>query len=386
MIPRDTLDQLAALRSPNGTAISFYFRRGAPENLSHQDETILIKDKVRELLGSLGDIQGSKSGEDLRRILGVADGLRTSSARGKVVFACKDQEIWQEFDVDGLPETRLTSGSYFELLPALAAHRDEPRCCIVVLDREKTRVFKMQGDAIGEYSWVIDEDEGFKVRNTGTKGSSQSERQKEEPVKQHFKFVGEHLQYFFEHGDYDLLLIGTRDELWPEIEARLPSSVLQILAGKFHADPGAITIQEIQEQSRKMLEERRSSELRELLQTVYGEAQRNGLGAVGVRNVADALEKGEVEALFIGDTNLGPVAECTNCGHITPSNAAKCEICNRDTLLFSNAAECLARKALASENIDVQVLWDDARLKGLGGVAAQLRFRAEQNTPQKLAS
>ncbi len=385
MIPRDVLNTLAALRSPNGTAITFYFRRETPQNLAHQEESILIKDKVRELLRGLDENLNSRSGEDLRRILGVADELKTSGARGKAVFACKEQEVWWEFDIDRAPETRLTSGSYFELLPLLAAQqRDEPSCCIVVLDREKTRVFKMQGSEINEYSWVIDE-EDWKVRNTGTKGSSHFERRKEESVKHHFKFVAEHLQHFFEHGDYDLLLIGTRDELWPEIEPKLHPSLQQVLAGKFHADPGAITIEEVHEQSRKMLAARRGSELLEQLQSINGEAQRRGLGAVGIRNVTNALERGEVETLFIGDTELGPAAQCTNCGHITLDETAKCEICNRETLPFSNAAECLVRKVLDSSNIDLQVLWGDPQLKGIGGVAAQLRFLSEQNTPQKLA-
>src|SRR5690348_17885410 len=52
--------------------------------------------------------------------------------------------------------------------------------------------FLMRGSEIIEQSEIID-DEPREVRNTGTGGSSRAERQREEPVKQHFKFVGEHL-------------------------------------------------------------------------------------------------------------------------------------------------------------------------------------------------
>ena len=98
-----------------------------------------------------------------------------------------------------------------------------------------------------------------------------------------------------------------------------------------------------------------------------------------------ALEKGEVETLLISDQELGPGAECTNCGHLMADAVSKCEICNQQMRIFDNGAECLVRRIIATNNIDLEVLPNHPQLKGLGGVAAQLRFRADQNTPQKLA-
>jgi hypothetical protein len=384
MIPRETLKRLAGTYSEQGTAISFYFKPETPQNRAHQTEPILIKDKVRELLGSLSEILRKKASDDLQRILKLSEELRVNP-RPKAIFACKEHNLWIDLDIAAAPETRLGMGKYFQLAPLCAGSQDEPCCCVVVLDREKTRVFLMRGPGIIEQSEVID-DEPREVRNTGTGGSSQAERQREEPVKQHFKFVADHLLHFFDRDEFDLLIVGIRDELWAEFEPKLHPSLRQILIGRFTADPGPISIEDVREQARKLFEQRRNSDHQELLRTIYGESQRNGRGAVGLAGVMAAIEKGEVETLLIGDQGLGPGAECTNCGHLMAEAASKCEICNQQTRVFENAAECLVRRAIVSNNVDLEILPNHPQLRGLGGVAAQLRFRADQSTSQKLAS
>lgn len=383
MIPRDTLKKLAGIYSEQGTAISFYFKPETPQNKAHQAEPIIIKDKVRELLGSRSEISRSKASEDLERILKTSEELRINPAQ-KVIFACKEHDLWMDFNIDAAPETKLTMGKYFCLAPLFVGAQDEQRCCIVVLDRQKTRVFLMRGPEIIEQSEIID-DEPHEVRNTGTGGSSKAERQREEPVKQHFKFIVDHLLHFFERNEFDQLILGTRDELWAELDPKLHSSLRQIMIGKFHADPGLIGIDAVREQARKILDERRSKETLELIETIYGESQRNGLGAVGLGNVMAAVERGEVETLLLGDQELGAGGECTNCGHLMADAVSKCEICSHDMRVFDNAAECLVRKIIVSNNVDLEILPNNPQLKGLGGVAAQLRFRADQSTAQKLA-
>ncbi|HEX7962100.1 MAG TPA: hypothetical protein VF493_19440 [Terriglobales bacterium] len=383
MIPRETLKRLGSIYSEQGTAISFYFKPETPQNKAHQAEPILIKDKVREMLGSMSEISRNKAAEDLERILKMSEELRINPSP-KAIFACKEHDLWVDLGIGAVPETKLMTDKYFRLAPLFPDAQDEPRCCIVVLDREKTRVFLMRGSEIIEESDIID-DGPREVRNTGTGGSSQAERQREEPVKQHFKFVGDHLLHFYERKEFELLIIGVRDELWAELEPKLHISLRQIMVGRFHADPGLIGIEEVRAQTRKIVDEQRNRETLELLETIHGESQRNGLGAIGLRNVMAAVERGEVETLLIGDQALGAGAECTNCGHLMPDAASKCEICSHDMRIFDNAAECLVRKVIMSNNMDLKILPGNPQLKELGGAAAQLRFRADQSTAQKLA-
>ena len=48
MITREEIRHLAKIDSPTGCAISFYFQPQTPQDKSHREEAILMKDLVRE--------------------------------------------------------------------------------------------------------------------------------------------------------------------------------------------------------------------------------------------------------------------------------------------------------------------------------------------------
>src|SRR5690242_18864480 len=100
MITREEIRQLAQVESPTSSAISFYFQPWTPQDKSHREEAILIKDLVREVLRKA---ERNKNHvhlrDDLQKILHIAEGLHGNHSRGKVIFACKEQGVWRELDV-----------------------------------------------------------------------------------------------------------------------------------------------------------------------------------------------------------------------------------------------------------------------------------------------
>jgi len=124
MIRREEVRQLAQIESPSGCAISFYFQPETPQDKSHRQEQILIKDLVRDCLRRV-ERSRNHTGlrEDLGRVLQIAEGLHGNHSRGKVIFACKDQGIWRELDVPPrLGRSQITVNSRF--------HR--PRCASLI--------------------------------------------------------------------------------------------------------------------------------------------------------------------------------------------------------------------------------------------------------------
>ena len=93
MISREELRQLAQVESPQGSAISFYFQPQPPQDKSHREEAILVKDLVREALR-----QAERDGnhlalrEDLKRVLEIAESLHGNHSHGKAILACRLQE------------------------------------------------------------------------------------------------------------------------------------------------------------------------------------------------------------------------------------------------------------------------------------------------------
>ncbi|HUY95720.1 MAG TPA: hypothetical protein VMU71_10490 [Terracidiphilus sp.] len=386
-ITADELKQLAQFWSNQGDALSLYFKAPEPPtDLAHREDLIHAKHKVKEALGKLrGNSPADRA--DAERMLERVVEMKGNGRRAKVIFACAREKLWREFDLPGDFALRLDVGSSFTLAPLIAQQQGRRRYCIVLADRNRARLLLLESREISEHSQVLDEDDREKTRNTGTGKSVHLERKKEEKVRRHFTFLADHLLHFYEHGDYDYLIVGCRDETWPDIEAELHPRIRRIFAGRFATDPGCAACEEIQEKAQAIVDAKDREEEEHLVDRTVGAAAANGLGAVGLTAVMDALEKGEVRTML---WTPQPQAErrgaslCENCGHLEPEGLEACTLCGARMRRFPDAQEALLRHVLG-RSIEVRQL-HYTTLPQSDGIAAWLRFRAEMNTGQALAS
>ena len=388
MISREEIRQLAQIESPSGCAISFYFQPETPQNKSHRQEAIMVKDLVRECL-KRAERNGNHVAlrEDLGKILQIAEGLHGNHSRGKVIFACREQEIWRELDVPPrLGQSQITVNSRFHLRPLVEAHSGFPRTCVALVNRKKARVFELQE---GEVAQKPDLEFGASLRPARSDGfqgyeAGHRERHVENQVMQHFKQFAESLLLLHNREKFEALLIGCHDDAWPEIEPHLHGSLKQKLRGRFLIDPMAASAEEVREQTERILNETMLSEKEALVREVVGEAQRNARGAVGLRHVLNALERQEVQTLLIGRGPKAEAVECTNCRHLDTRMVKSCAVCGHDTRELSDVSDALVDLALRN-GADIQFIEGDAELEKSGRVGALLRFRADQNTAEKMA-
>lgn len=385
-IPLDELKEIAQFWTDNRDALSLYLQVQAPSELAHREEPILLKEKIQQALGTLRGPNGVDRA-DIQRALETVSTMKGNGKRAKVIFACARQKIWREYDVPGALETRVDVGPAFSLAPLIAQQQARRRYCIALADRNRARLLLLEASEISEHSQILDEDDKEKIRTTGTSKSAHLERKKEEQARRHFTFLAEHLLHFYEHRDYDCLMIGCRDETWPEIEAELHPELRRILVGRFCVDPGAASCEEIQEKAQALVDEKDREEERRLLDKTMGGFAANGLGAVGLKGVIDALEKGEVRALLLASKPNGhqrSASLCESCGHLEAEELHACTLCGAHMRLYTNAEEALLRHAL-SRSIEVREM-HYTKLPMPDRIAAWLRFRADMNTAQALAS
>jgi peptide chain release factor subunit 1 len=180
-------------------------------------------------------------------------------------------------------------------------------------------------------------------------------------------------------------MIGCRDDVWPEIESQLHPYVRQRLSGRFSADPATVTVSAIREQVAPLLAERRASEREALVREVLGEAQRNGRGVTGLRNVLLSLERGEIQTLLLPQGFTAPGVECRNCGHLDSRTSRLCDVCGRETTERENLVDALVSRAISNGSVEIVPISGNGDFERAGNIAALLRFRADQNTAQKLA-
>jgi hypothetical protein len=384
-ITLDELQGLASFWTDDRDAISVYFKAPEPSELAHREEPIFAKDQIKNKLGTLkGNNPADRA--DVQRVIETIAEMKGNSGRTKVIFACKRKNIWREFDAPGDFGCRIDVGPSFTLAPLIAQQQARRRYCIALADRNRARLLLLEAREITEHSQVLDEDKE-KIRTTGTRKSVHLERKKEEDVRRHFTFLAEHLLHFYEHKDYDCLIVGCRDDMWPEIEGELHPQLKRILVGRFACDPGIATREEIVEKAQALVDAKDRDEEQRLMERTMGGFASNTLGAVGLKEVIDALEKGEVRALLWGNHTNGETHNaslCENCGHLEAEELRSCTLCGAKMRLFSNAEEALLRHALG-RSIEVREM-HYTKLPMPDRIAAWLRFRADMNTPQALAS
>jgi peptide subunit release factor 1 (eRF1) len=398
MITRDEIRQLAQIESPTACAVSFYFQPQTPLDKSHREENILVKDLVREALR-----RAERAGnhrllrEDLQKVLQASERLHGNHSRGKAIFACQEKSIWLEFDVPPkLGQSQIKVDSRFHLRPLVAAQSSVVRACIALVNRQKARIFEMNtahGHAAGANG------DGFQQRpdlefgplpRTGRSDgylgydAGHRERHAENEIKGHYKFFVESLKSLFNQDKFDALLIGCHDDAWPELQPLLHTHLKQRLVGRFLVDPVVASAEEVRGHAVRILEENRKNSLQALVREVIGEAQRNARGALGLRHVIAALERQEVQTLLVGRGLNSQAVECPHCGHLDTRMVRQCAICGHQTRDLSDVTDALVDLALRN-GAEIQFFDDDAELEKAGYVGALLRFRADQNTAEKVA-
>jgi peptide chain release factor subunit 1 len=389
MITREDIRELAQFQ-PNEEeicALSFYFQPHTPRNKSHKEEAILAKDLVKQALHE-AEKNGKKSStrKDLRRILEIAGGLHGNQARAKAIFACAAKNFWREFDLPPLlPDTQLFVNRRFHLKPLAALLGAQPRLCVVVLDRQRARLFDLRLDELKERDGLFHalprrgRSDGF-----GGYDAGHSERRVADEAMHHFKTVAARLQDELEKGVWEKLIVGCQESNWPEFESHLHPYVKQRLLGHFSSDVSSITNDQIREHASRILQQRIEERRKTLVREALSQAKGNGRGVTGVRRVLRSLELGEVQTLFLGENFAAHAVECSNCGHLDSHMIPHCVVCGRATRELEDVCDAIIPVAIRRD-VELFYVKNDPEFDRIGNIAALLRFRADHSRSNQIA-
>jgi peptide subunit release factor 1 (eRF1) len=388
MITRDDIRELANFHSPEACAVTFYYQPATPLNKSHREDSILLKDLVRNALRE-GLKKGRNGGAkaDLERINSIVESLHGNGGKAKAIFACSKQGFWREFDIPPqLPKTNVLLNQRFHLKPLAAVLDSVHRVCVVLVDRAKARIFEIVDDNVVEKLDFVNElTRRGKSDGWGGYDGGHAERRQTNEAMQHFRAVADYIERYFERGGCDRLVIGCHDDIWSEFQPQLHSNARQRLVGHFRIDPKAATPEQVKGMAVKELAEFETGMKKGLIQEVIGEAHRNGRGAVGLRRVLRSLEVGEVQTLLLGSNFLAPGVKCFNCGHMDMHVAPTCVVCGKDNTVLEDIGDAIVGHSIRN-GIEIVYIADDEEFDRIGRIAALLRFRADQNTAEKAAS
>jgi peptide subunit release factor 1 (eRF1) len=383
-ITREQIRQLAEFQDEKACAVSFYFQPSAPRNKAHKEDTILIKDLAREAMRALEE-KGKKdcARTDIDRVVRLSSELRSNGTHAKAVFACAAQNIWREYELPPtLASTQLFVDRHFHLKPLAHLLGASPLLGVVLVDRHRARIFDLR---LGE---LTEREDLFhplarRGRSDGFGGydAGHAQRRVDDDARQHFKNVAEALQELVEkRGVFEKWILACQDAHRSMFEPQLHPYVSQALIGRFHADVGHVTNDEIRTHAQQLLDEWQNKRRRDLVAQALTQARSNSRGVTGLRRVLRSLELGEVQTLLIGENLQGHAVECTGCGHIDAHLVSFCPVCGRATQEIVDVGEAVLPWVVRRE-IETIYVKGDPEFDKVGNIAALLRFRSEKVQP-----
>ena len=392
-LTREQIRELAEFQDAKSCAVSFYFQPSTPRNKAHKEDTILVKDLVREALRSLesksaaGKEKESKERKDcaradLDRILRLSGELRSNGTHAKAVFACSAQNLWREFDLSAnLPATQLFVDRHFHLKPIAHLLGASPLLGVVLVDRHRARIFDLR---LGE---LTEREDLFHAqlrrgRSDGYAGydGGHAQRRVEDETRQHFKNVAAALKDLLEKGVFEKWILACQDAHRPLLEPQLHSYVSQALIGRFHADLAHATRDEIRSHAQAIVEQWQAERRRDLVTQALSQARSNARGVTGLRRVLRSLELGEVQTLLLGENLQAHAVECSGCGHIDAHLVSFCPACGRTTQEIVDVGEAIL-PWVVRRDIETFYVKDDSEFDKVGNIAALLRYRSENVQP-----
>jgi len=382
-ITREQIRELAEFQDQKSCAVSFYFQPSVPRNKAHKEDTILIRDLAREAMRHLESKDAKDCARaDIEHVVRLSSELRSNGTHGKAVYACASQNLWREYELPAtLPGTQLFVDRHFHLKPIAHLLGASPLLGVVLVDRHRARIFDLR---LGE---LTERDDLFhplsrRGRSDGFAGydGGHAQRRVEDEARQHFKNVAALLKELLEKGIFEKWILACQDAHRSMFEPQLHPYVSQALIGRFHADLGHVTRDEIRSHAQQILEHWQSSRKRELVSQALTQARSNARGVTGLRRVLRSLELGEVQTLLLGEDLQAHAVECTGCGHIDVHLVSYCPVCGRATQEIVDVGEAIVPWVIRRD-VETFYVKGDPEFDAVGNIAALLRFCSEKVQP-----
>ena len=367
------LTELEQVSAQGGKVLSLYIDLDPTEFAvapARQTEVNSLLNEAAELVERLDQESKKSLRQDLelvRRFLTGNDDW-AEEARSVAVFAASAANLFQ---VVKLPES-LPTAVFIEDAPYVAPIREmlwDGKWCVVLMDRRTAKIYVGSPAKLRE----LEETEDVVHGRHSAGGWSQARygRSVEEDVQDHLKNVADRLLALQKRMDFDHIVFGTQEELWPRIREVLHSYVEEDLVGRIDVDTQHVSVEDLEREIEKLAAQEQKERERALIEKLREGLGGASLAAAGPRDVLRALNEARVETLLVAQGFTGRAAVCSKCGFLG-EEAGECPV---DGERMRPAALVDAGRDRADETgAETFVVQDPESLKEFGSIATILRF------------
>jgi peptide chain release factor subunit 1 len=371
MILRKDIERLAELKSDHGI-VSAYIRLDPRLRF-------LRRQPVSQFKGALTAAQRQYHGSRWQGALEretpyVLDFLSRwePSGRGLVIFSCHPADIWEIFPLDVLVPNLVDVDSTTRTGILLQVLEDLPRFVVVVLQRDKARIYVSEQGISEEQIEFTSEVPGR--HDQGGRSQMRYQRHIEFHVEEHLKRVIDELKSVASARPFKLAFGGT-EETVNELLKMIPTQMAKSVIGRFPVDYKQDSEQEIFQRAEALWDSQEQLEENKLVDQIFDAAKSATQGALGAEATLNALTEEKVRTLLVvGGLEIAGSA-CTQCDYFSAKKFDKCPLCGA-AAEQRDVADRAVEKAILT-GADTQVVSSGkarARLLAEGGLGALLRY------------
>jgi peptide subunit release factor 1 (eRF1) len=361
----------------DGWVLSVYLDvdQSKASNLKRGFETVL-QNLLREVERGLDERARQAFEADRARVLRFMQGYEPRK-KGLVIFCDARHGFWWDREVPvSLPNVARFERTPY-LRPLIEILDEYERYGVVLLDKEKARVFTVHVGEIEEHEAIFDDVPRRTVTTSTDRLWSQKnlQRHHDAHVHEHAVRVAERVRELAERYRFDRLIVGGTVEAVGELMRVLPKRVSERVVGTISLPVTASASEVLAEVLRieEQVERQAEHRLVESLLTAAGKGDR---AVVGPTATLEALHEGRVWRLvYVGDHALAG-SVCAQCGALFwEPQRETCWYCGGTLETAPDFLNRVLERTLALGGSVEEVRGPAAeRLKAAGGVGAFLRY------------
>lgn len=368
-ITADTIQDLAAFEGGDVPVTSCYLdvdgrRLRTQLDVEHELDG-LIRQARRRANGT------ASVHRDLERIASfVHEGLDRSRTRGLAIFSCSERGLWEVVRLPRSVRSRVLLNDVPALSQLEALHEDQRRLGVLLVDRQRARMFVFALGELEERSELLDD----LPRDYDTRGERERggiEGHVDALVTQHVRRAADLAFDVYSVHSFERLCVGAPDDLAGDVIEALHPYLGERLTGRIAVTPGS-GLEEIRTATiaaEAAGERAHEARLVDKLRDAVG-AKDRGVAALGP--VLAALTDRRAEQLLVSEGYSEPGWRCDPCGALAVIGP-KCKRCGVELRAVEDVVEDAVEAAL-SARCRVEVCVGSADLDVLGRIGALLRF------------
>lgn len=373
MLTKATVDRIRRMRGNSFPVLSVYLNLG-PDGRESASVGARLRDMLKPIRAACASLDHRASmslRRDIHEVMDLEKRIASEIGHGVAVFSCAragffeylslPRKIWDVAVADAKPYTR----------PLDALLDEFHRCCAVVVDRRRSRIYEFYMGELEEWHEIVEE--GRLLSNFGGwYGLAEygARNHYEEVAHRHYRETAGLIEELFDQRGFDILLLGGHKGSVGEFRPFLPRWLGDRVAGSFVVDPHAATPAIIKERCTRLEEAYERSLEGRVVDALFGRMH-TGLTSVGLGHTLDAANARAIDVLLVDDGGVAEGVACSSCGWLGLCEPV-CPLCGAHTRVVSDIIDHIARRAV-DDGATVEHVFGDTPLRG-HGLGALLRF------------